>query len=139
MIGFTKSLAQEIATRNVTVNCVAPGFIESAMTGKLNDKQKEAIMGLPSRLSRNTEDILRLGSEFADISARHEFLNSEFIQHRPIKLEPPSRPIGQDQLPVCIDLTWASTPSVLCGNQHPGSWHGRWAVWRSTCMAVQCS
>ena len=44
MIGFSKSLAQEIATRNVTVNCVAPGFIESAMTGKLNDKQKEAIM-----------------------------------------------------------------------------------------------
>lgn len=45
MIGLTKSLAQEIATRNVTVNCIAPGFIESAMTGKLNDKQKEAIMG----------------------------------------------------------------------------------------------
>jgi 3-oxoacyl-[acyl-carrier protein] reductase len=45
MIGFSKSLAQEIATRNVTVNCVAPGFIESAMTGKLNDKQKEGIMG----------------------------------------------------------------------------------------------
>jgi 3-oxoacyl-[acyl-carrier protein] reductase len=44
MIGFSKSLAQEIATRNITVNCVAPGFIESAMTGKLNDKQKEAIM-----------------------------------------------------------------------------------------------
>ena len=50
MIGFTKSLAQEIATRNVTVNCVAPGFIESAMTGKLNEKQKEAIMGaIPMR------------------------------------------------------------------------------------------
>jgi len=45
MIGLSKSLAQEIATRNITVNCVAPGFIESAMTGKLNDKQKEAIMG----------------------------------------------------------------------------------------------
>jgi 3-oxoacyl-[acyl-carrier protein] reductase len=45
MIGFTKSLAQEIASRNVTVNCVAPGFIESAMTEKLNDKQKEAILG----------------------------------------------------------------------------------------------
>lgn len=45
MIGFSKSLAQEIATRNVTVNCIAPGFIESAMTTKLNDKQKEAIMG----------------------------------------------------------------------------------------------
>lgn len=45
MIGLSKSLAQEIATRNVTVNCVAPGFIESAMTDKLNEKQKEAIMG----------------------------------------------------------------------------------------------
>ena len=45
LIGFSKSLAQEIATRNVTVNCVAPGFIESAMTEKLNEKQKEAIMG----------------------------------------------------------------------------------------------
>jgi 3-oxoacyl-[acyl-carrier protein] reductase len=46
MIGLTKSLAQEIATRNVTVNCIAPGFIESAMTGKLNDKQKEGILGV---------------------------------------------------------------------------------------------
>ncbi|GAB4349770.1 MAG: 3-oxoacyl-[acyl-carrier-protein] reductase [Oricola sp.] len=45
MIGFSKSLAQEIASRNVTVNCVAPGFIESAMTDKLNEKQKDAIMG----------------------------------------------------------------------------------------------
>ena len=44
MIGFSKSLAQEIASRNVTVNCVAPGFIESAMTEKLNEKQKEAIL-----------------------------------------------------------------------------------------------
>ena len=45
MIGFSKSLAQEIASRNITVNCVAPGFIESAMTEKLNEKQSEAIMG----------------------------------------------------------------------------------------------
>jgi len=50
LIGFSKSLAQEIATRGVTVNCVAPGFIESAMTDKLNDKQKEAIMSaIPAR------------------------------------------------------------------------------------------
>ena len=50
MIGFSKSLAQEIASRNVTVNCIAPGFIESAMTDKLNDKQKDAIMGaIPMR------------------------------------------------------------------------------------------
>jgi len=45
MIGFTKSLAQEIASRNVTVNCIAPGFVESAMTDKLNEKQRDAIMG----------------------------------------------------------------------------------------------
>lgn len=45
LIGFSKSLAQEIASRNVTVNCIAPGFIRSAMTGKLNEKQKDAIMG----------------------------------------------------------------------------------------------
>ncbi|MEO1701670.1 MAG: 3-oxoacyl-[acyl-carrier-protein] reductase [Pseudomonadota bacterium] len=45
LIGFSKSLAMEIASRNVTVNCVAPGFIESAMTEKLNEKQKDAIMG----------------------------------------------------------------------------------------------
>lgn len=45
LIGFSKSLAQEIASRNITVNCVAPGFIESAMTDKLNEKQRDAIMG----------------------------------------------------------------------------------------------
>ncbi len=41
---MSKSLAQELASRNITVNCVAPGFIRSAMTDALNDAQKEAIM-----------------------------------------------------------------------------------------------
>ena len=45
--GMSKALAQEVATRNVTVNCVAPGFIVTAMTDALNEKQtatiKEAI------------------------------------------------------------------------------------------------
>jgi 3-oxoacyl-[acyl-carrier protein] reductase len=45
MIGMSKSLAHEVASRNITVNCIAPGFIETAMTGVLNDKQKEAILG----------------------------------------------------------------------------------------------
>lgn len=45
MIGFSKALAQEVASRNVTVNCVAPGFIESPMTDDLNDQQRDAIMG----------------------------------------------------------------------------------------------
>jgi 3-oxoacyl-[acyl-carrier protein] reductase len=45
LIGMTKSLAQELASRNVTANCIAPGFIASPMTDVLNDKQKEAILG----------------------------------------------------------------------------------------------
>ena len=45
MIGMTKALAQEVASRGITANCVAPGFIETAMTAALNDKQREAILG----------------------------------------------------------------------------------------------
>jgi 3-oxoacyl-[acyl-carrier protein] reductase len=45
MAGMTKALAQEVATRGVTVNCIAPGMIETAMTGALNDKQRETILG----------------------------------------------------------------------------------------------
>jgi 3-oxoacyl-[acyl-carrier protein] reductase len=44
MIGMSKSLAAEVASRNITVNCVAPGFISSPMTDVLNEKQKESIM-----------------------------------------------------------------------------------------------
>jgi 3-oxoacyl-[acyl-carrier protein] reductase len=45
MIGMSKSLAAEVASRNITVNCIAPGFIASPMTDALNEKQKDAIMG----------------------------------------------------------------------------------------------
>ncbi|MDO9249534.1 MAG: 3-oxoacyl-[acyl-carrier-protein] reductase [Phenylobacterium sp.] len=44
MIGFSKALAQEVATRGITVNCVAPGFIESPMTDALNEAQKAQIL-----------------------------------------------------------------------------------------------
>ena len=44
MIGMSKALAAEVASRGITVNCVAPGFIESPMTQALNDKQREAIL-----------------------------------------------------------------------------------------------
>ena len=44
MIGFSKALGQEVATRGITVNCVAPGFIESPMTDALNEAQKAQIL-----------------------------------------------------------------------------------------------
>ena len=44
LVGFTKSLAREVGTRGVTVNAVAPGFIDTAMTQSLNEKQREAIL-----------------------------------------------------------------------------------------------
>jgi 3-oxoacyl-[acyl-carrier protein] reductase len=44
MIGMSKSLASEVASRSITVNCIAPGFIETAMTSDLNDKQREGIL-----------------------------------------------------------------------------------------------
>ncbi|MGQ4272778.1 3-oxoacyl-[acyl-carrier-protein] reductase [Terrihabitans sp. B22-R8] len=68
MIGMSKSLAQEVASRNVTVNCVAPGFIATPMTDVLNEKQKEAIIGrVPAA---------RLGTG-ADIAAAVLYLASD--------------------------------------------------------------
>ena len=53
MIGMFKSIGKEYAKRGVTANCVAPGFIATPMTDKLNDKQREAILadgaGRPAR------------------------------------------------------------------------------------------
>ena len=45
LIGMSKALAQEVASRGITVNCIAPGFMTSAMTDALNDAQREAILG----------------------------------------------------------------------------------------------
>ncbi len=45
MVAMSKAIAYEVASRGITVNCVAPGFIETAMTDKLNDEQKVAILG----------------------------------------------------------------------------------------------
>ncbi len=70
LVGMSKSLAQEVASRGITVNCVAPGFIATAMTDALTDAQKEAIntripaarMGTPEEIAAA---VLYLASEEA--------------------------------------------------------------------------
>lgn len=68
MIGFSKALAQEVATRGITVNCVAPGFIESPMTEALNEQQKAQIL--------STIPAGRLGSG-SDVAAACVYLASQ--------------------------------------------------------------
>ena len=68
MIGMIKSIAQEYAKRGVTANCIAPGFIATPMTDKLNDKQREAIL---ARVPAG-----RLGTG-ADVAAAAIYLASE--------------------------------------------------------------
>jgi 3-oxoacyl-(acyl-carrier-protein) reductase len=68
LVGMTKSLAAEVASRNITINCVAPGFIATAMTGALNEAQQGAILGrIPSG---------RMGTP-ADIASAVVYLASE--------------------------------------------------------------
>ena len=56
--GFSKSLAQEVASRNITVNCLAPGFIETPMTDGLSEQQKERILGaIPAGRLGTPEDV----------------------------------------------------------------------------------
>lgn len=58
IIGFSKSLAREIGSRNITVNCVAPGFIDTDMTRELDDTQRNALIGqIPLARLGAVEDI----------------------------------------------------------------------------------
>ena len=68
LIGLTKSLSQEVATRNITVNCIAPGFIETPMTEQLDNKRKDAIL--------NSIPINRIGTP-KDLSSAVIFLASQ--------------------------------------------------------------
>jgi 3-oxoacyl-[acyl-carrier protein] reductase len=58
MIGMSKSLAQEVASRGITVNCVAPGFIATAMTEELNEQQQATILqNIPAGKMGDSDDI----------------------------------------------------------------------------------
>ncbi len=72
VIGMTKSLAKELAGRNVTVNAVAPGFIETDMTAVLPDKAKEAILaGIPMKKGGSPEDVANAVRFFASDAASY--------------------------------------------------------------------
>ena len=61
VIGFTKSMARELASRNINVNAVAPGFIETHMTAKLDEKQKEQLLStVPMRRMGKPEDVAKV-------------------------------------------------------------------------------
>ncbi len=63
IIGFTKSLAREVASRNICVNAVAPGFIETEMTGNLNDEQKKKLQEqIALKRLGTVEDVARVVS-----------------------------------------------------------------------------
>jgi len=58
VVGMSKSIAYEVASRGITVNCIAPGFIATAMTDKLNDDQKSGILGaIPAGRMGSSEEI----------------------------------------------------------------------------------
>ncbi|MEO5341022.1 MAG: 3-oxoacyl-ACP reductase FabG [Magnetococcus sp. MYC-9] len=70
--GFAKSVALEVASRNITVNCVAPGFIRTAMTEKLNSKAREAILArIPLGVAGEPEDVAHAVAFLASEQARY--------------------------------------------------------------------
>lgn len=61
MMGFTKSLAKELGSRNIIVNCIAPGYVRSAMTDALNDEQKKQFLNnIPLKRVAEPSDIANL-------------------------------------------------------------------------------
>lgn len=76
LIGLTKSVAREVAARNVRVNAVAPGFIESDMTDKIPDKMKDAMLEqIPMKKFGNTENV----ADVVLFLAQQEYLTGQVI------------------------------------------------------------
>ena len=76
LIGFSKSVAREVAARNVRVNVIAPGMIESDMTADLPDKIKDAMLGaIPMKRFGQTEEV----AEVAAFLAQQEYMTGQVI------------------------------------------------------------
>ncbi len=72
MIGWSKAMAQEIASRNITVNCIAPGFIATPMTDALNEEQKNRITAnIPAGKMGASEDIAAAAVYLASVEASY--------------------------------------------------------------------
>ena len=72
VIGITKTLAKELASRNIQVNAIAPGFVETGMTKKLNEKQREALLSVvPMKRTAEPEEIASVAVFLASSAARY--------------------------------------------------------------------
>jgi 3-oxoacyl-[acyl-carrier protein] reductase len=72
LIGLTKSIAREVASRNILVNCIAPGFIQTDMTSKLNEAQQgELLTQVPLKRAGRAEDIASMVSFLASDDASY--------------------------------------------------------------------
>lgn len=79
VIGLTKSAARELASRNITVNAIAPGFIETEMTAVLSDSVKESILSqIPMRRLGSTKDVAEMAVFLA--SEKAGYLTGQVIQ-----------------------------------------------------------
>ncbi|SDL83783.1 3-oxoacyl-[acyl-carrier-protein] reductase [Streptococcus equinus] len=76
LIGFTKSVAREVASRDIRVNAIAPGFIESDMTDAIPEKMQEAILaGIPMKRIGKAEEVATVASFLAE----QEYLTGQVI------------------------------------------------------------
>lgn len=72
LIGMTKALAREVASRNILINCIAPGYIQSDMTERLNEKQRDAIVGaIPLGRIGQGEDVAAVAAFLASDDASY--------------------------------------------------------------------
>ncbi|MFP4369885.1 MAG: SDR family oxidoreductase, partial [Candidatus Kapaibacterium sp.] len=72
VIGFTKSIARELASRNILVNCVAPGYVRTPMTDKLTDEQKQKFIdNIPLKKIAEPDDIANVAAFLASSDASY--------------------------------------------------------------------
>lgn len=78
LIGFTKAVAKEIASRNVTVNCIAPGFVRTDMTDALKEEQKQALLSMiPLKRFSEPEEIAAVAAFLA--SGKSDYITGQVI------------------------------------------------------------